>query len=58
VALVTPNETDENVRLVGNIIGCALEDVAIGMPVQVVYEDLDGGLTLPQFTPRRPDAQG
>jgi uncharacterized OB-fold protein len=52
VALVTPDETDESVRLVGNILGCAIEDVSIGMPVQVVYEDVDGGVTLPQFTPR------
>jgi uncharacterized protein len=57
VALVTPEETDESVRLVGNIIGCAIEDVSIGMPVQVMYEDLEGGTALPQFTPRQPDAQ-
>jgi uncharacterized OB-fold protein len=53
VAVVTPDETDDDVRLVSNIIGCAMEDVSIGMPVEVIYEDLDGGVTLPQFTPRR-----
>jgi uncharacterized OB-fold protein len=57
VALVTPDETDEDVRLVGNMVGCAREDVTIGMKVDVVYEDLEGGITLPQFSPRRPGPQ-
>ena len=52
VALVTPDEADDDLRLVTNITGCDIHDVSIGMPVEVVYEDLDGGISLPQFTPR------
>jgi uncharacterized protein len=51
VALVTPDDADTSVRIVCNIVDCPIEDVRMGMPVHVVYEDLDVGVTLPQFTP-------
>jgi uncharacterized OB-fold protein len=51
VALVTPVETDEDVRLVANILHCALDQLYVGMPVKVTWEDLGEGITLPQFTP-------
>lgn len=49
VALV---ELDEGPRIVTNVRGCAPEDVRIGMRLEVVFEDLDESVTLPQFAPR------
>lgn len=40
----------EGPRLVSNIIGCAPEEVAVGMPVQVRFEPR-GDYTLPLFAP-------
>ena len=34
-----------------NIVGCAPEDVKIGMPVQVSFEDVTPEVTLPKFKP-------
>ena len=48
VALV---ELEEGVRLVTNIVGTTPDAVTIGMPVRVVFEEFDGGLVLPLFTP-------
>ena len=44
-------ELDEGVRMLTNIVGCAPEDVRIGMPVRVVFEDVADGVTLPKFCP-------
>jgi uncharacterized OB-fold protein len=43
-------ELDEGVRLVSNLRDVAPGDVAIGMPVEVAFEDL-GDVVLPQFRP-------
>ena len=50
VALV---ELEEGTRIVTNLVGTTPEEVTIGMPVEVTFEEFDGGLTLPQFTPRK-----
>ena len=47
VALV---ELDEGPRLISNIVGCAPEEVAIDMPVEVRFEQA-GDFTLPHFAP-------
>jgi uncharacterized OB-fold protein len=47
VALV---ELDEGPRLISNIVGCAPEEVAVDMPVEVRFE-VAGDFTLPRFTP-------
>jgi uncharacterized OB-fold protein len=52
VAIVNPVEGDEDVRIVANIRNCPIEDVSIGMPVKVLFEDVAPGVTLPQFEPR------
>ena len=44
-------ELDEGVRLLTNIVGCAPTDVRIGMPVEVVFEDVTPQVTLPKFKP-------
>ena len=41
----------EGVRMMTNIIECAPHDVEIGMPVEVVFEDLNDTISLPQFRP-------
>jgi len=53
VALV---ELDEGPRLISNIVGCAPEEVAIDMQVEVRFEEA-GSFTLPHFTPVR-DGRG
>ncbi|MFC2058683.1 Zn-ribbon domain-containing OB-fold protein [Chloroflexota bacterium] len=42
-------ELEEGVRLVSNMVDCTPEDLHIGMPVEVVFEDLAENLTLPKF---------
>jgi uncharacterized OB-fold protein len=48
VALV---ELAEGPRLMGNIVGCAPDDVTVGMPVRVTWEELSDGRNLPLFEP-------
>ena len=44
-------ELTEGVRLMTNIIGCPPDQVRIGMPVEVVFEDVTPEITLPKFRP-------
>ena len=44
---------DEGPRLISNLVGCPPADVRIGLPVQLVYEDVTPELSLYKFTPRR-----
>jgi hypothetical protein len=44
-------ELEEGTRLVSNIVGVELDDIEIGMAVQVGFEDFGDGLVLPQFSP-------
>jgi hypothetical protein len=46
-------ELDEGVRLLTNIVGCAPKKVRIGMPVEVVFEDVTEEIALPRFRPPR-----
>lgn len=39
-------------RICSNIVGCPIEKVAIGMPVEVVFEEAAQGIFLPKFKPR------
>lgn len=45
-------ELAEGPRLITNIVGCAPEKLHVGMQVEVVFEDLDGGISLHAFRPR------
>ncbi|MDO8473687.1 MAG: OB-fold domain-containing protein [Dehalococcoidia bacterium] len=38
-----------NVRMVGNIVDCPNEQVKVGMPVEVTWEDVNDSVTLPQW---------
>jgi uncharacterized OB-fold protein len=42
---------DEGPLLLTNIVGCANKDIHIGMPVAVVFEDINEEVTLPKFKP-------
>jgi uncharacterized OB-fold protein len=48
VALVA---LDEGVRMASNIVGCAPSDVQGNMRVEVVYDEVAPGVTLPRFKP-------
>jgi uncharacterized OB-fold protein len=50
VALV---DLEEGVRIVSNLCEIAPDDATIGLPVEVRYEEFDGGLVLPLFRPAR-----
>jgi uncharacterized protein len=41
----------EGPRLVSNLVGCDPELVKVGMPVEVVFEDVTPDVTLPKFRP-------
>jgi uncharacterized OB-fold protein len=41
----------EGVRVLADIVDCAPDEVAVGMPVRVVFDDVTGELTLPRFRP-------
>lgn len=47
-------ELEEGTRLITNIIDIAAEEVAVGMDVEVVFQEIDPELTLPVFRPQRP----
>jgi uncharacterized OB-fold protein len=44
-------ELDEGPRLLTNIVDCATDAVRIGMPVEVVFEDVDE-IAIPRFRPQ------
>ena len=44
-------ELAEGVRLMTNVVGSSPETVRIGLPVEVVFEDVTPEITLPKFRP-------
>jgi uncharacterized OB-fold protein len=44
-------ELDEGVRMLTNIVGCKPEEVKIGMPVEVTFEDATPEISVPLFKP-------
>lgn len=51
VVAIVSIEEDPAVRLTTNILGCAIDDVRIGLPVQVAFRQA-GPAWLPLFEPR------
>jgi len=43
-------DRDEGPRLISNVVGCKHDEVKIGMPVEIVYDDREE-YTLPLFRP-------
>lgn len=44
-------ETEEGTRMLSNVIGCKPEEVKVGMPVEVAFEDVTPEFALPKFKP-------
>ncbi len=44
-------ELEEGPHLLTNIVGCRPDEVKCGMPVEVMWEDITGEFSLPQFRP-------
>jgi uncharacterized OB-fold protein len=53
VAAITLDGTDGHVLFQSNLIGCPWEEVKVGMPVEVVFNDVTPEATLPMFRPAR-----
>lgn len=45
-------DLEEGPRICSNVVQCPIENVAIGMAVQVLFEDAGNGIFLPKFKPR------
>jgi uncharacterized OB-fold protein len=54
IAHVTMDGTHGEVTLTSNVVGCPWEEVSVGMPVSVVFEDVTAACTLPRFRAARP----
>ena len=44
-------DLEEGPRLMSNIVGCAPEEVHIGLPVEVLFEAVSEDASLPMFQP-------
>ena len=44
-------ELEEGPRMTTNLADCPIEDIRIGMPVEVVFDDVTEEITLPKFRP-------
>jgi uncharacterized OB-fold protein len=44
-------QLDEGPLLHTNIVECKNEDICIGLPVEVIFEDVNGEISLPKFRP-------
>jgi len=44
-------ELEEGPRMVTNLVNCRIEDIKMGMPVEVVFDDVTEEVSLPKFRP-------
>ena len=51
VAHVTLDDTDDQITMISNVIDCPWQEVRVGMPVRVVFDDVTPEVTLPNFRP-------
>ena len=51
VAHITLDNTDDQITMISNVIQCPWQEVRIGMPVRLVFEDVTSEVTLPKFRP-------
>lgn len=47
----------EDVLFISNLVGVDHAEVHMGMPVRVVFDDVDDDLTVPRFAPTEPSTQ-
>jgi uncharacterized OB-fold protein len=50
VVAVVELDDAPGVRMIANVVECDPEDVEIGKPVRVVWDDVDEYVTIPRFT--------
>lgn len=53
VIAVIALEDAGGVRMISNVVDAAPEEIRIGLPVEVVWEDMSAELAIPRFRPRR-----
>jgi len=46
-------ELEEGMKIISNMVDAAPEEISIGMPVEVVFDEITEGLTLPKFRKAR-----
>jgi len=51
VANITLDGTGGRVCMLSNVVGCPPEDVRVGMPVSVFFDDIGRDASLPKFRP-------
>jgi uncharacterized OB-fold protein len=51
VIAVVALEDAGGVRMISNLVGVDPDDVAIGLPVELVWEDMSADLAIPRFRP-------
>ncbi len=44
-------ELEEGPRMITNLMNCRIEDIKMGMPVEVVFDDVTEEVSLPKFRP-------
>jgi len=44
-------ELEEGPRMITNLVNCRIEDIKMGMPVEVVFDDVTEEVSLPKFRP-------
>lgn len=44
-------ELEEGPRIITNLVNCRIEDITMGMPVEVVFDDVTEEVSLPKFRP-------
>lgn len=44
-------ETEEGLRFISNLVNIANAEIEIGMPIEVVFDDVTDEVTLPKFQP-------
>ncbi len=57
VAVIMLDGADD-VRLVSNVVGIENDELRIGLPVSVYWDDIGDGMYLPRFQKRTNDGQG
>ncbi len=43
---------EEGPKIISTVVDCGLDAIRVGMPVEVVFEDVSPEVTLPKFRPR------
>lgn len=45
-------DLDDGLRIIASVVGCPSSELAIGMPLEVTFEDVSDELAIPRFRPR------